>query len=140
VESVPKEFKQYEILLLTHGGWGETLKEKITMIIGKIEGVSEVALNSVDTSDEFLERVENKVKMMPENSLIITDIVGGTTSNIALRLSQKYKIQILTGLNAMMLIEAIMRQKQPFTEECVDEIREAAVMSCQHLKLPQTKE
>lgn len=134
------ESKQYEILLLTHGGWGEVLKNKLAMIIGKIEGVNEIALNPVDTSDEFLQRVENKVKMMPENSLIITDILGGTTSNIALRLSQKYKIQILTGLNAIMLIEAIMRQKQPFTEESVNEIREAAIMNCQHLKVPQTEE
>lgn len=137
---MPNECKKSEILLLTHGGWGETLKEKLAMIIGNVEGVSEIALNPVDTSDEFLAKVENKLKIMPENSLIITDIFGGTTSNAALRMSQKYKVHILTGLNSIMLIEAIMRRDLPFTEESVNEIREAAVMNCQHLKLPQKNE
>jgi len=31
-----------------------------------------------------------------------------------------------------------MRQNRPFTEESVKEIREAALMSCQHLKLPKS--
>lgn len=136
---MPEELKKHEILLLTHGGWGETLKDKLSMIIGKIEGVTEIALNPMDTSGDFLEKVENKVKTLSDHSLIITDIAGGTTSNIALRLSQKYKVQILTGLNSMMLIEAIMRQNQPFTEESVKEIREAAIMSCQYLQLPEVK-
>lgn len=127
---------KHEILLLTHGGWGSTLVEKLAMIIGTVKGVSEVALTPVDSSEDFLQKVENKLKEMPIHSLIITDIAGGTTSNVALRLSQKYKIQILSGLNSMMLIEAVMRQNQPFTEESVKEIKEAALLSCQHLKLP----
>lgn len=130
--------KEHEILLLTHGGWGANLAEKITMIIGQIKGVSEIALNPSDTPEDFLQRVEYKVREMPINSLIITDIAGGTTSNVALRISQKYEIQILSGLNSMMLIESVMRQNQPFTDESVKEIREAALMSCQHLKLPAT--
>lgn len=73
---------------------------------------------------------------MPANSLIITDIAGGTTSNAALKLSQKYKIHILSGLSAIMLIEAIIRQNRPFTDESIKEINEAAIMNCQHLKVP----
>lgn len=133
---MPNETVRHEILLLTHGGWGSTLVEKLAMIIGKVEGVSEVALNPLDSSEDFLQKVECKVMEMPKHSLIITDIAGGTTSNVALSLSQKYQFQILSGLNSMMLIEAVMRQNQPFTEESVGEIREAALLSCQHLKLP----
>ncbi|PTY79366.1 hypothetical protein B5V89_06185 [Heyndrickxia sporothermodurans] len=127
---------RHEILLLTHGGWGSTLVEKLSMIIGTVKGVSEIALTPLDSSEDFLQKVEGKLKEMPIDSLIITDIAGGTTSNVALSLSQKYNIQILSGLNSMMLIEAVMRQNQPFTEESVKEIKEAALLSCQHLKLP----
>ncbi|WP_190279557.1 PTS sugar transporter subunit IIA [Ornithinibacillus gellani] len=125
-----------EILLLTHGGWGETLVDKLTMIIGQIKGVSEIALNPSDSPEDFLLKVEEKIKTMPANSLVITDIVGGTTSNMALMLSKKYDIHILSGLSSMMLIEAVMRQNQPYTEDSVNEIKEAAIMNCQQLKLP----
>ncbi|GGP10194.1 PTS sugar transporter subunit IIA [Oceanobacillus neutriphilus] len=131
--------KTYEILLLTHGGWGMTLKEKLTMIIGKIHGVSEVALEPSDTTETFLQKVKEKVTKMPADSLILTDIAGGTTSNIALTFSKDYQINILSGLNSMMLMEAIMRQNQPFTTESVAQIREAALLSCQHLQLPDLK-
>lgn len=129
----------YEILLLTHGGWGLTLKEKLTMIIGEIHGVSEIALEPSDTTETFLQKVKERVTKMPANSLIITDIAGGTTSNIALTFSKDYQINILSGLNSMMLMEAVMRQKHPFTAESVAQIREAALLSCQHLQLPDVK-
>lgn len=133
---MPNKTYKSEILLLTHGGWGETLTNKLTMIIGQIESVSEIALNPSDTPEDYLQRVEQKIEKMPDNSLIITDIAGGTTTNTALRLSQKYKVHILSGLSAIMLMEAIMRQSKPFTEESIIEINEAAIMNCQYLKVP----
>lgn len=131
-----KESQKYGILLLTHGGWGEKLSETIKMIVGPTENIEEVALKSDDSPEYFYEKVERKVIKMPENSLIITDIVGGTTTNIALLFKKKYTINVLSGLNSMMLIEAIMRQNNPFINESVEKIKEAALQSCQHLTMP----
>lgn len=129
--------KKYEILLLTHGGWGETLRRTLEMIVGPIDGVKEVALEKKDTPETFYNKVEIEVKKMPNNSLIITDIVGGTTSNVALMVSRNYKIHILSGLSSIMLIEAVTRQNETLTEEAIDEIKTAALMNCQCLELPQ---
>lgn len=96
-----------EILLLTHGGWGTKLVHSLKMIVGEIEGVYEIALTPVDTFEEFYQRVKSKLKDMPEDSLIITDIFGGTTSNVAARLSLDFKVNVISGLNAPMLLEAI---------------------------------
>lgn len=96
-----------EILLLTHGGWGIKLVESLRMIVGEIEGVYEIALTPVDTFEEFYQKVKDKLTDMPENSLIITDIFGGTTSNVAARLSMDFKVNVMSGLNAPMLLEAI---------------------------------
>ena len=79
-----------EILLLTHGGWGLQLCNSLRMVMGEIEGVTEIALMPVDTLGEFYQRVEAVVKTMPEGSLIVTDFIGGTTSNVAARLSADY--------------------------------------------------
>ena len=38
-----------EILLLTHGGWGLQLCNSLRMVMGEIEGVTEIALMPVDT-------------------------------------------------------------------------------------------
>ena len=70
-----------QILLLTHGGWGQQLCNSLCMVTGEITGVTEIALMPVDTLGEFYQRVEAVVKTLPEGSLILTDFIGGTTSN-----------------------------------------------------------
>lgn len=97
-----------EILLLTHGGWGEHLIGSLKMIWGSTDRVSEIPLMAQYTFDEYFEKVRGKVAQMAEHSLIITDLFGGTTSNVSARLSRDYNIQVISGLNAPMLLEAMM--------------------------------
>ena len=82
---------QIKILLLTHGGWGKALLKGASMILGKIDFVDEVALLPEMTLPEYMEKVKNVVEKMPEDSLILTDIFGGTTTNVAAKLGRDYK-------------------------------------------------
>lgn len=107
-----------QILLLTHGGWGTQLCDSLRMVTGEIAGVSEIALMPVDTLGEFYQRVEAAVQAMPAGSLILTDFLGGTTSNVAARLSADYPIAVVCGLNASLLLEALIcasRARSPAT-------------------------
>jgi len=125
--------KKKEILLLTHGGWGTKLIQSLKMIIGEIDGVYEIALNPSDTFKEFYERVKSKLEEMPEDSLVITDIFGGTTSNVAVRLSMDFKVNVVSGLNAPMLLEAITlidNDEFDFADKLVD----AGRASCKNVK------
>ncbi|WES68484.1 PTS sugar transporter subunit IIA [Superficieibacter sp. HKU1] len=119
-----------EILLLTHGGWGQQLCNSLRMVAGEIKGVSEIALMPVDTLGEFYQRVEAVVKTMPEGSLILTDFVGGTTSNVAARLSADYPIAVIAGLNATLLLEALDQRERSQLTACVPELVDAGRNSC----------
>ncbi len=119
-----------QILLLTHGGWGKQLRDSLRMVIGDIDGVFDIALMPVDTLDEFLQKVREQVAVMPAGSLILTDFIGGTTSNVAARLSIEYDIGVISGLNATLLLAAIdLRDSGPLTEH-LDELVELAKDSC----------
>ena len=119
-----------DILLLTHGGWGQQLCNSLRMVMGEIKGVTEIALMPVDTLGEFYQRVEDVVKTMPDGSLILTDFVGGTTSNVAARLSVDYPIAVVSGLNASLLLEALDRREHGSLTTCVSELVEAGRSSC----------
>lgn len=99
--------KKTEIILLTHGGWGERLIDSLKMIWGSTDQISEIPLMPNDTFNEYYEKVKEKVEKIAEHSLLITDLFGGTTSNVSAKLSQEYNIQVLSGLNAPMLLEAM---------------------------------
>jgi D-glucosaminate-specific PTS system IIA component len=100
------------------------------MVTGEIEGVTEIALMPVDTLGEYYQRVEAMVKSMPEGSLILTDFIGGTTSNVAARLSADYPIAVICGLNASLLLEALDKREQGPLTRCVNELVEAGRSSC----------
>lgn len=119
-----------EILLLTHGGWGLQLCNSLRMVMGEIEGVTEIALMPVDTLGEFYQRVEAVVKTMPEGSLIVTDFIGGTTSNVAARLSADYPVAVISGLNASLLLEALDKREHGPLTACVADLVEAGRNSC----------
>lgn len=126
------------IILLTHGGWGKGLLSSIKMIVGEIENIYEVVLQPEDNLQEYIKRVEEQIKALSwsEKLLILTDIKGGTTSNVALRLSRDYHILALSGLNTAMLLDAVMKQQAPYTEQSGIEILQASIENCQILALP----
>lgn len=113
--------------------------KSVQMIVGEISNVHEVALNAEDSLPEYLERVKTQIEQLEwqENLLILTDIKGGTPSNVALRLSKDYKVVAISGLCASMLLEAVMKQETGgFTRGIAQEIHKAVVDSCQLLELP----
>ncbi len=125
--------KELEILLLTHGDWGKYIIDAGKMIVGNVDRVSQISLNPADTFEEFYEKVENKVSEMKEGSLIITDIFGGTTTNVAAKLSLSYKINIISGLNAPLLFEALLNIDSIDEDSVLDSIVEEGRDSCKNI-------
>lgn len=118
------------ILLLTHGGWGAHLRESLHMVTDNLSGVSDLSLMPSDTLSEFYQRAERVVRGMPPGSLLLTDFIGGTTSNVAARLSADYPIAAIAGLNASLLLQALdLRERLPLTD-CIGELLAAGRESC----------
>ena len=116
-----------QILLLTHGGWGSQLCASLRMVAGDIQGVAEIALMPVDT---FIQRVKQAVMAMPKGSLILTDFIGGTTSNVAARLSVDYPIGVICGLNASLLLQALELRETGLLTDAIEQLVEAGRDSC----------
>lgn len=95
-----------QILLLTHGGWGMSLVKGVRMILGAVDFVHEVALLPEMTLPEYLGKVKSEVEKLPEGSVILTDVFGGTTTNVGAKLGRDFNIKVYSGLNAPMLLEA----------------------------------
>ncbi|WP_077613139.1 PTS sugar transporter subunit IIA [Clostridium sp. Marseille-P2415] len=95
-----------QILLLTHGGWGAALTESLKMIMGSVDFVHEIPLTPELTFSEYYALVDEYAAGMPEKSLIITDVFGGTTTNAGAKIGRERNIKVISGLNAPLMIEA----------------------------------
>ena len=67
---------------------------------------------------------------MPKGSLILTDFIGGTTSNVAARLSVDYPIGVICGLNASLLLQALELRETGLLTDAIEELVEAGRDSC----------
>lgn len=98
--------REKKILLLTHGGWGMSLVKAVTMILGEVHVCEEIPLKAEYTFQEYYDLVNESTSKMAEGSLILTDLIGGSTTNVAARIGYEKNIKVITGLNAPLLIEA----------------------------------
>lgn len=95
------------IIIGTHGRFGEELIKSAEMIIGKIDNVKVFSLLPDMSPEEYSNDIESILKELPNRTLCLTDIFGGTPFNTFAILSKKYGNEVVTGLNLPMLIEAL---------------------------------
>ncbi|WP_245732544.1 PTS sugar transporter subunit IIA [Propionispora vibrioides] len=101
-----QEGKMPGIIVVTHGTFGMELIKSAEMIIGAQENVKVVSLLPGVDLTEYLAEVRAVLKEMPEESLIMCDLFGGTPCNVAAAIMTEMKISAVTGLNLGMIIEA----------------------------------
>lgn len=117
-----------KLIIATHGNLSFGLKETYEMVAGEIpENVSFLSLrkdSDINTfKQEFLSSIENL--NFNDDILILVDLEGGSPYNVACEYyySEKYrgKIEIITGVNFPMLVQAIEELNSSTLKELADE-------------------
>ena len=94
------------LVLVTHAGLAGALLRAAEMIVGKIEGCEQVEINTEDKADDIMSRVVAAVdRVNADGTIIMTDLFGGTPSNMAMSFLKDGKIEVVTGANLPMVIE-----------------------------------
>lgn len=121
------------IVLMTHGDWGRELIKSAEAMVGAIKNIYAFSLLPDQTIKDFSSRVETVLKDLPEDSIILTDLFGGSTSNIALTLYSKYRCRVLSGLSLGMLIAADQYRRKLEGDKLVDEILIRSQENCKDI-------
>jgi mannose PTS system EIIA component len=97
------------ILVVTHSNVGQALVECGEQILGRSPGVAAVKIDADDNHDMALARIREAVGQLnaPDGVLVLTDMFGGTPSNVSLTLLEPSKIEVVSGVNMPMLLHAV---------------------------------
>src|SRR5215510_682195 len=96
-------------LIVTHGRLAIELLNAAEMIVGEIHHIVAVSLgwhDDVAMATTMIQKALERVKG-PDGVLILTDMFGGTPTNIASTLLDQDKVEVVTGVNLPMLIKFI---------------------------------
>lgn len=100
--------KPINIILVNHGRFGEELIRSAEMIVGTVSNIEAVSLLKGMSIEELVVMISEKISQYTGEVVILTDLFGGTPSNVAMMLQQKYTLHIACGMNLPMLLELLM--------------------------------
>ena len=106
------------LVLVTHAGLATALKMSAEMIVGTIECCITVEVAPNELADDIMARVVSAVEaVQADGAIIMTDLFGGTPSNMAMSFLKEGCIEVVTGVNLPMLIEfSSRRERMPVAE------------------------
>lgn len=109
------------ILVASHGALAQGLLDSASMIMGTPDLVKAESLQPGDGAEEFRARMQRAISELDQGDgvLVLTDLFGATPSNSALYLLANRlgnRVEVLTGVNLPMLLEAIMQRELPLNE------------------------
>ena len=112
------------VLVLTHGNLASELLQAAQTIDPSLEGQAAAMSLPWDVdSDEASRNLKKQLRELDqgEGTLILTDMFGGTATNLALPFLERQKIEIVTGVNLPMLVKLGSLQGRSLT---LDELAE----------------
>ncbi len=100
-------------LIVSHGQLARELVAAAEMVVGEIPHVAPVSIGWHDDVNEMRGAIQRAIETVDSGRgvLILTDMFGGTTSNMALSFLEPDRVEVLTGVNLPMVIR-VANQKQ----------------------------
>ncbi|HEB90976.1 MAG TPA: PTS sugar transporter subunit IIA [Deltaproteobacteria bacterium] len=107
------------VLIVTHYRLGEEFLQALRLILPEAPQFEAVSVDPTMSVEEIRSGIAAGLKSADrgEGVLILTDMFGGTPSNMSLSFHDEHQVEVVTGMNLPMLIKlATMREEKPLDE------------------------
>jgi mannose PTS system EIIA component len=112
------------IVIVTHSQLGAEFITAAEFILGsKPEGVVSVSIDLKENAADLRKKIAESIKQVDgkEGILILTDMFGGTPSNLSYSFLEEGRIEVLSGVNLPILIKAVnFRDRMDLSKLAVD--------------------
>ncbi len=115
------------LVLVTHGRLAEEFKSALEHVVGPQERVSTISIGPDDDMEQRRQDILNAVQEVNDGSgvVLLTDMFGGTPSNLAISVMEGGSIEVVAGVNLPMLIKLASVRDDKDLAEAVDEAKKA---------------
>lgn len=115
------------MILVTHGKLAEQFVEAMEHVVGSQESVETVCIGPNDDMERRRAQIADAIKSVDsgEGVIILTDLFGGTPSNLAISLLDAGRVEVIAGINLPMLIRLAGARKSMSVTDAVEAARDA---------------
>jgi len=104
------------LVLVTHGRLAEEFVAALEHVVGPQEALTAISIGPDDDMEQRRQDILEGARAVDsgEGVVVLTDMFGGTPSNLAISIMDKAKVEVIAGLNLPMLIKlASVRKSEP---------------------------
>jgi mannose PTS system EIIA component len=95
------------LVLVTHGRLAEEFRRAVVHVVGEQEAIVAICIEADDNVQMRRDDIVAAIAQVDRGHgvILLTDMFGGTPSNLAISVMQTGKIEVLAGLNLPMLVK-----------------------------------
>lgn len=120
------------IVIATHSNMAQGLVSAAEMILGSLAGVKAISIGQNDGPEDirrYFTAALDELDLAGDGVLILTDMFGGTPSNIGLSFMSNARVEVLSGVSLPMLLKACNARNELSLEALAVEVKEYALKS-----------
>ena len=115
------------LVIVTHGGLASEFLAAMEHVVGPQRGVAAICIGPDDDMERRRRDIVDAANAVNDGDgvILLTDMFGGTPSNLAISVMEETRAEVIAGLNLPMLIKlASVRGREPL-ESCVEHAQDA---------------
>ncbi len=115
------------LVLVTHGRLAEEFVHALEHVVGRQEFLKAVAIGPDDKMEIRRADIAAAVKSVDSGDgvIILTDMFGGTPSNLAISLLEEGRVEVVAGVNLPMLVKLVRVRKDSNLHKCAAAAQDA---------------
>ena len=115
------------MVLVTHGRLAEEFVAATEHVVGAQEAIRAVCIGPDDDMEQRRAEILDAVKDVDQGQgvILLTDMFGGTPSNLAISILDKGNVEVIAGINLPMLIKLARVRRSGTLAEAVDAAQES---------------
>ena len=115
------------LVIVTHGGLAREFLSAMEHVVGPQTGVVPICIDADDDMDARRRDILSAVNTVQQGDgvILLTDMFGGTPSNLAISVMEQTGAEVIAGLNLPMLIKLGSLRQRENLEACVAHAQDA---------------
>lgn len=109
---------QVGIIVVSHADYGSAMLRTAEFILGPQSDCSSISVDVAHEVSETVRRLTDAAQRLDKGAgvIILTDMFGGTPTNLALALLATHKVEVVTGANLPMLLKVFSAREKSLEE------------------------
>lgn len=115
------------IVIITHGNLAREFRAALEHVVGAQQQIATISITPDDDMEERRDAILQAISTVDngDGAVLLTDMFGGTPSNLAISVMDGAHVEVIAGVNLPMLIKLARAREECSLGEAIEQAREA---------------